>query len=204
MGEASNRKRNQDHRVEVLHRRKLFGGRETVLEVWQSALPRDARCMNCTPPGRRGPTPVEFAIMWLSLDEVSSLIPHVIAMTPPEVLAEKTVKFQWPWQDAPSQWIGWATFYLCQGCVKDGETKLAGMMRSKMPELGDRKPDELGFLEWKRPPGKEKAFSSVPDELVGSGISGPGGGTVERSYKPLQRSAIIDPGTGKNIIIDSN
>lgn len=119
--------------------------------------------------------------------------PEMVAMTPPEVLKQKLVKFKWPWQDEPSNFIHWATFYLCKGCVKDGEKKLAGMMRT------DRI-DSLGFLEWHRGPGKDAPASQVPDDLIGSGLSGPSSGHVDKSYRPIQRSAIIDPKTGKGAV----
>jgi hypothetical protein len=117
----------------------------------------------------------------------------MIAATPPDVIKQKLVQFKWPWQDVPSNFIHWATFYLCKGCVKEGETKIAGMMRNDGI-------DGLGFLEWHRGPGKDKPAFQVPDELIGSGMEGPSKGNVSRSYRPIQHSSIIDPNTGKGAV----
>ena len=164
----------------ALHTKKLFEGRETAEENFQRlAIPKTARCHGCA-----GGHPVEMAYFWVSAREISVRMPEILATTPAEVIAQKKIQFDFG--GGPEFFLHWTTFYFCSGCKADGEKQLAR----------NREIDALGFLEWKRGPGRDKPMSQVPDALVGAGIRGPTGGSVERGMRPIQRSAILNPKTG--------
>jgi hypothetical protein len=114
------------HGSSVIHRTKLFGGRETAEEVHQKlAFPRDAVCMSCK--GR----PMIRAIVMAPLDEAKSR-GLVRANTPEEL--NKLIPILIPILEGggTKHYVRLAMFYYCKPCAPAVEKVLARQVKSWM------------------------------------------------------------------------
>ena len=149
MGSKAREKRDPKHRVEVLHRRQLFGGRMTAMEVHQKYAWKDAKCGGC---GRtpvimirvlvtkddllRHGDPSTLAALMVSNPDGTNSIPTFPTKYGPMVVASKT--------------------FACEQCKLTAETAAA------------RGPS-WALVEIDRGPGPDGATSQVPEVLRAPG-----------------------------------